>query len=85
MSLTKRYFEHQEEELNEVIEQGIQFNDLDYDDEEDFYQLFEYESTYEEAKRIYFNKISRRPKDKILEKFLEEIRKNKNKNKGDNI
>lgn len=57
MSKSKRYFEQEEELLQEVIEQGIQFNDLDPEDEDEFHQPFEhYEDTYEEAKRIFIER-----------------------------
>lgn len=42
MSKTKRYFEQEEELLQELIDQGIQFNDLDSEDEEEFHQPFEH-------------------------------------------
>lgn len=62
MSKSKRYFEQEEELLQEVIEQGIQFKDLDPEDEQEFHQSFEhYEDTYEEAKRIF---IERKNKNK---------------------
>lgn len=61
MSKSKRYFEQEEELLQEVIEQGIQFNDLDPEDEQEFHQSFEhYEDTYEEAKRIYLQRVFRK-------------------------
>lgn len=74
MSKSKRHFEQEEELHLEVIEQGIQFNELDDDEAPQHY-----EDTYEEAKRIFLERISRKQKNNFFSNLWQNI---KNKYKG---